>query len=260
MHWCRNSLFVCCWMTGSLVSVQVNAESALKQTSALAVYYSQGEYGQDQDTRIRYMPISHEIAANNWRFKVSAPLLEVSGPGNVLVNVGSVGGISDTKVSERGAGDTILTLTYELPAWSANSPFIDISAELKLPTADETRGLGTGKVDGGIQVDLYQQIGGATAFGTVAWKYRQSSDLFRQLKNSLAVSLGLSGQLNDAVQLGVIYDYRQPVSQFTGETHEVLPYVSWSVDARWSLMFYAVKGFTEDSADMALGSQVSLRW
>jgi hypothetical protein len=188
------------------------------------------------------------------------PVLEIAGPANVLVNVGSVGGFSSSRVSASDIGDVSFNLTYQLPAWSAGAPFIDISAEVKAPTADPKQGLGTGRMDAGMQVDLYQLAGPLTVFASAGYRYRRQSPFYPGLQNSLFGSLGASANWGDALQYGLIYDYRQAASAFTGETHELLPYLSWAASPDWRVMLYTVKGFTDDSADFAAGMQLSRRW
>ncbi|MBC54159.1 MAG: hypothetical protein CMQ34_10050 [Gammaproteobacteria bacterium] len=239
------------------------AAATVRQTTAVGFYYSRGGYGESRDTRIRYLPVSHEVAAGSWRIKATVPMLEISGPANVLVNIGSVGGFSGARaaqVSADGLGDASVNLTYEVPAWSASAPFIDISVELKAPTADPHQGLGTGRMDAGVQVDLYQLAGPLTVFASAGFRYRRLSPFYAGLENSFYGSLGVSANGSDTLQYGLIYDFRQAASAFTGETHELLPYLSWSMSPSWTLMLYTVSGFTEDSADFAAGMQLSRRW
>lgn len=267
----KQRLLVCA-MSAMMLGEQAVAQSAAEQStatqndtwrhsSAMALYYSKGGYGESSDTRIRYLPLSHEIARDSWRVKATLPSVEIRGPANVLINVGSVGGKGGEMAAAKGLGDVLLNLTYELPSWVQNQPFIDVSVEIKLPTADESRGLGTGKMDAAVQVDLYQSLGQtSTLFGSLGYRYRQASPFFDQLKNSYSASLGISQQWGEFLQLGAIYDYRQAVSAFTKDMHEILPYISWTPVPAWSLMFYTIKGFTEESADRAAGMQLSYRW
>lgn len=258
IHWVCG-LAIAPWLPMGLYAAEP-VESSLSHNSSAGFYYSRGLYGEDQPTRIRYAPVSHEVSAGPWRAKVTLPRVEISGPGNVLVNVGNIGRVGDERVSTSGVGDVLLNLTYELPATSNRLPFFDVGIEVKLPTADESKGLGTGKVDSSLQLDIYQPLGNVTLFGTVAWKYRQSAEFFQQLRNSWLLSAGASIPLSDRTQFGFFYDYQQAVSDLSGDTREWVPYVNLGLDERWSLMFYAVKGFTEDSADRAVGVQLGLRW
>lgn len=234
--------------------------SGVRHSSALAFYYSEGFYGQELPTYVRYVPYTHELGIPGWRFKASLPVLEIDGPGNVLIDIGNIGRESTGRIAERGVGDLVVSATYELPALGSSLPFFDITLDLKLPTADERRGLGTGRPDVGIQLDGYHTVGSATLFAAVGYRYRHRSPVFEGLNDSVNLSLGLSRPVSDRWQGGVIYDYRQAASSFSGETHEILPYISWAPTDEWALMFYLIKGFTEDSADKAIGVQMTRRW
>lgn len=236
--------------------------SDITHTTSLGAFYSRGDYGDEyaeSDTRIRYLPFAHEIKRGNWRYKATIPALEISGPANVLVNLGSVGGLG-SRARASGLGDVVLNATYELPPLGENLPFVDLGLELKLPTADENRGLGTGRMDLGVQLDAFQVVKGNTVFGTLGYKYRRTSPVYPEIRNAWIASLGIGRAITENWQGGIIYDYRQAVSELSGETHEVLPYVSVSVSGRLQLMAYIIHGFTEDSPDRGLGVQMSFRW
>ncbi|MCB1664540.1 MAG: transporter [Pseudomonadales bacterium] len=233
---------------------------------SLGGYYSKGDYGQSIDTSIRYFPFSYTRTVGHWNLQASVPRLEISGAGNVLVNVGGLGRDEFDSVqgvasqTQRGLGDTTLSATYQMPAFSSSAPFIDLGFEIKAPTADENKGLGTGAYDYGLHVDLYQQWGQTTLFGTLGYKWRGTSTLFSEMQDSAFVSLGFTRPLAPRWSTGLIYDFREAASANSGETHELLPYLSWAVASQWTLMGYVVKGFTEDSADRAVGIQLNYRW
>lgn len=250
-------LSLCC-------AAQEHDSSPTRHNLSVGGYYSAGDYGESQDTTIRYLPVSYDYTASNWNLKVAIPYLEVSGAGNVLINVGGIGtgdfsGVASSNDS-RGQGDTILSATYQFPSLAQGLPFVDLGFEIKVPTADEKQALGTGKADYGLQLDLYQMLGDATFFATAGYKFRGKSTLFNEMTNSAYVSLGLSRPFSSTWSYGLIYDFREAASESSKETHELLPYLSWLPAPGWSLMSYAVKGFTRDSADYAMGVQLSYRW
>ena len=243
------------------------AESvAARNEISVGAYYANGDYGQDADTSIYYFPFSFERHIGNWNLQISVPHLQISGAGNVLVNVGGVGrnefdSFDETlSQSHKGIGDTVLSATYQLPSFSPSAPFFDIGFDVKLPSADENKGLGTGAYDYGLQLDAYQQLGSTTLFSTLGYKLRGRSALFDQMQDSVFFSFGLSRPLSERWSYGVIYDYREAASADSGETHELLPFVSFALANEWTLMTYAVKGFTQDSADIAIGTQLNYRW
>lgn len=235
---------------------------------SVGAYYSSGDYGQNIDTSLYYLPLSYDFTAFNWNLKASIAHIQVSGLGNVLVNVGGIGRneldpVTDEEIESsttRGVGDTVLNATYQFPAFSAHAPFIDLGFEVKLPTADENKGHGTGKADYGVQLDLYQLLGADTLFATAGYKFRGRSTLFNEMVDSAYVSLGFVRPVNERWSYGLIYDYREAASLSSEETHELLPFISWVPAPRWTLMSYVAKGFTRDSADIAVGTQMSYRW
>lgn len=253
---------------------QPGGGAAYANTLSLGGYYSRGDYGADADSHVTYLPLSWEHSRAPWRFSVTAPWLKISGPGNVLVNTGGVSrpgrpDVPETteprRVRDSGLGDVLLQAIWEAPVWSEGGPFLDVGVEVKLPTADETRGLGTGATDTGLQVDLYQQFSDTTAFATLGHRWRGSSDWFADLQDTWWASLGFSRPLRQDSQggewsWGVIYDYREAASTWSVETHELLPYLTWAPDPRWSVMGYVTTGFTRDSADQAVGLQLSRSW
>lgn len=243
-------------------------------TLSFGGYYSRGDYGAESDSYVTYLPLTWEHSRSPWRFNVTVPWLKISGPGNVLVNTGGVSrperpdvpdATEPARVRDSGPGDIVLMATWEAPAWSVDGPFVDLGVEVKLPTADETRGLGTGATDTGVQVDLYQEFGNATTFATLGHRWRGASEWFEGLRDTWWLSLGFSRPWMQDIgtgewSWGVIYDYREAASSFSVETHEVLPYLTWSPDQRWTVMSYVATGFTRDSADQAIGLQLSWRW
>lgn len=258
-------------VVGIGIAMGANAQQSESQAPSndlsFGAYYSKGDYGQTLDTSIYYFPLSYERSFGNWNLQASVPYLEISGAGNVLVNVGGVGReeleVLDNPLatgSNRGVGDTVLSATYQLPALGNLSPFFDLGLEVKIPTANEDKGLGTGAYDYGVQLDAYQQVGQTTLFATLGYKIRGKSDLFSSMTDSGFVSLGFARPLSEKFSAGVIYDFREAASSASGETHEILPYVSWALANEWTLMSYVVKGFTEDSADIAVGVQLNYRW
>lgn len=258
-------------VVGFGIAMGANAQQSESQAPSndlsFGAYYSKGNYGQTLDTSIYYFPLSYERSFGNWSVQASVPYLEISGAGNVLVNVGGVGReeleVLDNPLatgSNRGVGDSVLSATYQLPALGSLTPFFDLGFEVKIPTANEDKGLGTGAYDYGVQLDAYQQVGQTTLFATLGYKIRGKSDLFNSMTDSGFVSLGFARPLSEKFSAGIIYDFREAASSASGETHEVLPYVSWALANEWTLMSYVVKGFTEDSADIAVGVQLNYRW
>ncbi len=262
----HTALPVVCLALHASVSLAQEAPPA-RNNLGMGAYYSTGDYGLDDDTSIYFIPVSYERSVGNWNLQIASAHLQITGYGNVLVNVGGVGRNEFVELEEvpvqstsKGVGDTVLSATYQWPGDGQSGVFVDMGLEVKLPTADESQGHGTGELDYGGQVDVYKLLGSTTVFGTLGYRFRGRSTLFDQMVDSAFVSLGFSQPANERWSYGVIYDFREAASSTSGETHELLPYVSWAPAPSWSLMFYAAKGFTLDSPDIAVGMQLGRRW
>lgn len=79
-----------------------------------------------------------------------------SGPGSGNCLTGRAPG---QNVTESGLGDIILRGRYYLVEEKDWTPLIAITGRLKLPTADESRGLGTGKMDEGVGTEVSKRLG-----------------------------------------------------------------------------------------------------
>ena len=249
-----------------LVSVGAHGQSQqgnpISHTLNVGAYFAQGDYGEPTDTEILYLPLSYQANIGKWGFQVLVPHLSVTGTGNVLVNIGGVTrAVAGTEeATQRGLGDTVASVSYQLDPWSDRAPFIDLRLDVKLPTADENKSLGTGEVDYSVQADFSRNWGSNVLFATVGYNFRGESELFTGLEDSAFAQLGFATPVNERVNIGAFYDYRERASLFSAESHELLPYFTWQVTPDWSVTGLLSWGFTDASADTAVQVQLSYRW
>jgi Putative MetA-pathway of phenol degradation len=69
------------------------------------------------------------------------------------------GGAQSQKVTNSGLGDIILRGRYYIVEENGWTPLVAITGRLKLPTADESKGLGTGKMDEGVGAEVSKLLG-----------------------------------------------------------------------------------------------------
>lgn len=256
------SLFAAILAVVTVPTVYGQNSSSLSQTLSAAAYYARGDYGEADVTRIRYFPLSYEANKGKWGVQVLVPRLEVSGLGNVLVNVGGVtqavaGG---ERTTQEGLGDMVLSAIYRFDSVFEVVPFIDFRLDVKVPLADERKSLGTGEVDYTPQLNLSRYLGNNLLFATVGHNFRGDSTLYPGLRDSSFLQVGTAFPVTDNWTAGVYYDYREAASDYGTETHEVVPYFTWQWSERWSLTGLAVWGATEGSADLSVLGQISYRW
>jgi hypothetical protein len=146
-----------------------------------------GSYGGDTHTEIFYAPVTAKRVFKNGDFTAVVPYLCVTGAtgvtivGDSAIRTGSTGTIgtrdaaatrpargstttppaAPTATVQRqcGLGDVVLRGRYYLLDERAWFPTIAVRAHIKTPTADADRGLGTGRPDEGIGLEVTRSIG-----------------------------------------------------------------------------------------------------
>ncbi len=110
----------------------------------LSFSYLTGDYGQPEDTDILYTAATVKRYFTKGDVTLTVPYLDVSDSGVSFIDGGAevfAGG------GGTGLGDIILKGRYYAVAQTEILPFIDLVGSVKIPTADEDKGLGTGEAD-----------------------------------------------------------------------------------------------------------------
>ena len=237
-------------------------DSSLVQTLSFSSYYSEGDYGEPVDTEIFYFPVSYGANYGKFGLQLVVPYLQVTGAGNVLVNVGGIyRAVAGTqREKSHGIGDSILSMTYQMDPVTDAALFIDLRLDIKLPSADENKGLGTGETDYSAQVDLSKHVGNSVLFATLGYSFRGKSNIYQGLRDSAFAQFGIAKPLSQRLNIGMFYDFREQASVFSPEIHELVPYFSWQLSPKWTFTGMTTKGFTDGSAGLSALGQLSYRW
>ena len=137
--------------------------------------FSSGRYGTDTRTEVFYTPITARRLFDAGDVAVVVPFTCVRGNGAVTIVNGvpvrqerldaststRTASVSTTRsVTECGLGDVVLRGRYYAVDERGWMPTIAIRAHLKVPTANEGQGLGTGRADEGIGVEITRTLWG----------------------------------------------------------------------------------------------------
>ncbi len=228
-----------------------------KMSAALGVDYSTGDYGEAQDTDILFAPFVARYQTARFQAKATIPYISIEGPGVVIP--GGDGGVvvpgAGVVTRESGLGDIVLQGTYNLYPDSAQGLFVELSGKVKLPTADEEKGLGTGGTDYTVQADAFFAQGPLTPFAMLGYRFRGDSDLF-QLDDGLVASAGVSARASSALSLGVLYDYREAATVTSDDASDIVPFLNVKASEGWSVNLYGTVGLTDASPDAGGGVQL----
>ena len=217
--------------------------------------YTTGKYGATQSTDILYIPFTTKYETGPWTAKLVVPWIHITGPANVVGAPGDtvvLAGGNSGRRTESGLGDVVASAFYNVLN-ERNAPFgLDLGGKVKFGTADENRGLGTGKNDYSLQADLFKPLGAMTPFGSIGYrKYGDPAGI--DFKNVVYWSAGASYKMSQPTSVGVAYDFRPAIIDGGSHVSEGTFFVSHKLNADWKLQAYAVKGFSTGSPDWGLG-------
>ena len=248
-------------------------------TLRIAPEFSSGDYGDDSDTDVWYVPLSvryqfTEFPLTSYQYDrltlgVTIPYIRVNGPGGVVGGTGgpidihgqerspAVLGDSTTASDEAGLGDILLKLFYHLlPAPSSKLPWLTVSGKIKIPSASESKGLGTGEADYTLFSELYQPLGAWGIFAGGGYRFMGDPEDF-DLNDRWLASAGFDVQLASAVSAGLSYDYRESTTSSSAAAHELSPWLSFGVFGAFRIEPYGLIGLSSGSPDYGLGVRLS---
>lgn len=240
-------------LTGALLAL-APAALAGELSMSIGLDYSSGEYGGTETTETWSLPLIAKYETGPLTLKMSLPYIRTSGPGDV-VGIGPdrvpVPGAGNEVKTESGIGDMVLSASYGVLDGSKGL-LLDVIGKVKLPTADEDRGLGTGETDFALQLDAATAFGATTLFGTLGWKkYGDPSGI--DYRDPVYASIGAGYKLMPQTTVGLSYDWREKVTRNGDEISEATLFVSHKLDAKWKLQGYLVKGFSDASPEIGGG-------
>ncbi|MEJ1973072.1 MAG: hypothetical protein WDM96_11615 [Lacunisphaera sp.] len=182
-------------------------------------------------------------------------LPHIKGPATV---VGGGGAARPTSNKESGFGDIYLSGTYRfgetVGKWN-----LDATVRVKLPTADEDRGLGTGETDGYGQIDMYRSFGKVTPFASLGWREFGTSALY-PLHSGVYGSAGAHFRPSDTTIVTTSLDWGERLLAGEDNTADALVAVTQDLNPSWRAMVYVLAGFTDASPDFAAGGRFTYRF
>lgn len=222
------------------------------------VDYSSGDYGDTVNTDYLAVPVAVKYQAENFYVRASTSWVNVKGPSGFIPGDGGVttGNAGGQVVSRSGLGDVNLTAGYSI--FLGGSTYFDAVGKVKLPTASESKFLGTGSTDFTAQGEILHSMGDVSIGAFGGRRFNGSSTLF----NLRDVWLGGAGiyYKKNKTAISLDYEWRQGSIAGAPDTSEATASVTYEVSKALRLQGYSYTGFSDGSADLGGGMQVSVRY
>ena len=164
------------------------------------------------------------------------------------------------KVTTSGLGDIILRGRYYIVEEKDYLPLIAVTARMKLPTANEKLGLGTGAFDHGYGVEMSKMIGEKwIAFLDGGYNFIGDPDGF-ELRNQHWYDVGAGYYLTKYVLASVYFEeYRALIQDFVN-ARDVFFGVSYTASAAWRFNGGVIVGLSNGAPDHAVSIGTSYRF
>jgi len=233
---------------------------------ALTPNYSSGSYGTGTTTTIVYVPLSIQRLFKDGDVALVVPFVSVTGDGSVTLLSGvpnrrtTVGTAVGPRVTQAGLGDLVLRGRYYALDQADWWPTVALTARLKIPTADRSRGLGTGEPDEGFGVETSRTLGEKwVIFADAGFTFIGKPAGFN-LQNQWNYDLGLGYYFTKALTLSVYYEEYRAVVQGNQKPQDVLVSLNYDWSSRMSLNASTQIGLSDGAPAYALSAGISVKY
>lgn len=239
----------------TLLAISVPAIAEDQFSLGTGFDYSSGKYGNAASTNILYIPFTGKYESDALTLKITIPYISVSGLGGVMRGMGKIGpAVRNTKATNSGLGDITASAGYTV--YSGNSFSFDAVGNIKLGTADATKGLGTGQNDYSAQLDGYYTLDQNTLFATAGYKiYGAPAGV--NLSSAPYGVIGISQKLNETTSAGMMLDFAKSPSAIGSAQRDATLYVSQKVSPNLKVQANVLKGFSNGSPDFGGGIMIT---
>ncbi|MEM1380743.1 MAG: hypothetical protein AAGH41_08970 [Pseudomonadota bacterium] len=221
---------------------------------------STGEYGLPARTDVAISYVEAGVSRGLWNAQVTVPYLAVEGPANLGLPLlpGDGAAVPSGRDQTWGLGDVRVGVSRFFPLWNG-SGLLDVSASVKVPTADADRLLGTGEPDVSLRTDYIHDLGSLTFVAGVGYTFSGRSDQF-DVQDRASFSVGLLRDSPGLPTFGVSYAERQPIIDNLDNVRELSWSAAFPIGDRVRVVTYALTGLSDATPDYGLGFRITYRF
>jgi outer membrane putative beta-barrel porin/alpha-amylase len=241
-----------------LLSFPARAETRL-DLRFIPSYFS-GEFATGFETHILSLASTLVVERGKHEFRLDVPYVSITADGLVtflgdqVIERGPGG-----RTTESGPGDLMLQDEYSFVEGSRSAPTVSAIIKFKVPTADESRGLGSGEPDGGLGFGLSQPLGTRWAMlGQTQYMVRGDPP-GTDLKDTFAVSIGFQRRVSDSTSAMLSYKWLQSVISGRSALADISLGCDHSFARKLTLRTTAYYGLSETAEDYGFAAGISLR-
>jgi hypothetical protein len=236
-------------------------QSPARVTVRLGAGYDQGDFGTGETSKAAYLPLSVRFAADRFDFTVSSSFASIDTAAGVRVIDGVPVQIGNgAPLRESGVGDTVVRSRFFI--WNntdSDLPSVTPFVRVKIPTAREELGLGTGKTDVGFGVEVDKRLHQLFVFGDLGYTVVGKVPGL-DLRNRTAAGFGVGKELSESTTISGMFDWRRAIVAGNPNPAELTGVLSYKLSPSVTVSPNGFVGLSRGSSDFGLGLQLSLRF
>lgn len=224
---------------------------------SLGTEFVSGEYGGDERVDEWYTRLSAWTRLGRVSLQLTVPWLSVDAPSGTIID-GPGGPIvgDGPRSTESGLGDITASLTVrDLWTTRGGDMALDLTGRVKLGTADEETGLGSGETDFTLQADYFAFYDRWTGLLSLAYVVRGDPDEY-ELEDGLVAAAGGLFRIASAGRVGLFVEYREAAYRDNDDPVELSGFVSWRTGG-WRTSLTLRAGLSDSAPDWGTGLSVA---
>jgi len=223
-----------------------------------------GDFGASSDTDISSVIVGVRYRRDRLRLSASLPYMRITSNGTFFTGLGGTPlfvAPNITTVARRrdGLGDLTLGGSYTVSSSNWQGFILDVSGQIKMPTASRSSQLSTGKVDYAMGAELSHPFGRWTPGFSASYRIFGDNGAW-QFRDALHTSANVTYALAPKTAVLLSYDYTQAATRFVDDAHEIVAGASTPITERLRLTGYVSKGLSTGAADISGGASLSLSY
>lgn len=230
-----------------------------------SVNYDTGKYGGTTRMDSLYVPFTLKRYYRSGDLSVTVPYLRQSSTGQVT-RVGGrpqrVAGVRSSAVetSEGGLGDILVRGSYVIKRDGPGSFDFSIGGKLKLPTANEEKGLGTGEMDQGAGFDFSKELNPRWTLLADAYYTIIGDPENLDFNNQVSLSIGFYRPFEKGLGLTVMYETSSAMTDDSADPRALSGTLSKNAAGGLQFTGGLAFGLSEGSPDFGLSAGLSRKF
>jgi hypothetical protein len=247
----------------ALEQTRLGLVEEIESSLTTGLEYQRGDYGTSDTTTVWSIPVNYSYRHRQYGLSVSIPFLFADSTGDEIIVSGKMGKrkrqttttTTTTGRSSSGIGDIVLSGTYYFPPDYQRGLSYRATGIVKLGTADESKGLGTGETDVAIEAGAFKDLDEYRMAFTLGYEINGNSSEF-DYNDVLYGSIGLTKQLARKRQAGGVLYMSEALTPSGDTPVKISGFYSHPLSKTRITRVFLTKGLTDGSPDIAIGGLI----